>query len=153
MARLARGLMDPAYEDGNPFVAKGRTMFAEAGGRMSDPAISREIGNLLGNDLGQMRVQFQLQDLYGRTPLPRRQLVSLDMGDSGQQQSDDQEVIHQAANLTLGEGGESTEMQQRSETARPAKPRASSSKRPSRTRRPPFKKRSRSPIATTSGII
>ena len=112
MARLARGLMDPAYEDGNPFVAKGRTMFADAGRRMSDPAISREIGNLLGNDLGQMRVQFNFKT-YMVEPLYRDDNLFLwDMGDSGQQQSDDQEVIHQAVNLTLGEGGESTEMQQ-----------------------------------------
>ena len=58
MARLARGLLDPAYADPDGFVQKGRALFAEASGRLEDPSISREIGGLLGNDLGQMRVQF-----------------------------------------------------------------------------------------------
>jgi len=58
LARLARALFDPAYEDDDSFVAKGRAMFEVPIPRLSDPAISREIGMLLGNDLGQMRVQF-----------------------------------------------------------------------------------------------
>jgi len=58
LARLARALFDPSYRDNDAFVAKGRAMFGEAEPRISDPAISREIGMLLGNDLGQMRVQF-----------------------------------------------------------------------------------------------
>ncbi|MGA7805754.1 nitric oxide reductase activation protein NorD, partial [Bradyrhizobium sp.] len=58
LARLARALFDPAYADDDAFVAKGRAMFAAALPRIDDPAISREIGMLLGNDLGQMRVQF-----------------------------------------------------------------------------------------------
>ena len=33
-------------------------MFEARLARLQDPAISREIGMLLGNDLGQMRVQF-----------------------------------------------------------------------------------------------
>src|SRR5262249_44227085 len=55
LARLARALFDPAYVDDDAFVAKGRAMFAAAALRNDDPAISREIGMLLGNDLGQMR--------------------------------------------------------------------------------------------------
>ena len=58
LARLARALFDPAYEDDDSFVAKGRAMFEVPIPCLSDPAISREIGMLLGNDLGQMRVQF-----------------------------------------------------------------------------------------------
>ncbi|MGY3621066.1 VWA domain-containing protein [Bradyrhizobium sp. USDA 10063] len=61
MARLARALFDPAYADDDSFVAKGRAMFAAALPRIEDPAISREIGMLLGNDLGQMRVQFNVK--------------------------------------------------------------------------------------------
>ncbi len=44
-------------------------MFEAALPRLHDPAISREIGMLLGNDLGQMRVQFNAQDLRCRTRL------------------------------------------------------------------------------------
>ncbi|HET6390350.1 nitric oxide reductase activation protein NorD [Hyphomicrobium sp.] len=58
MARLARALFDPAYKDDNGIVAKGRHLFEAARGRLADPDISREIGGLLGNDLGQTRVQF-----------------------------------------------------------------------------------------------
>ncbi|MCA1454555.1 VWA domain-containing protein [Bradyrhizobium sp. BRP22] len=61
MARLARALFDPAYVDDDSFVAKGRAMFTAALPRIDDPAISREIGMLLGNDLGQMRVQFNVK--------------------------------------------------------------------------------------------
>jgi len=57
-ARLARALFDRSYVDDDAFVAKGRAMFDAAMSRLPDPAISREIGMLLGNDLGQMRLQF-----------------------------------------------------------------------------------------------
>jgi len=58
LARLARALFDASYEDNDGFVGKGRRMFEAVRTRIHDPAISREIGMLLGNDLGQMRVQF-----------------------------------------------------------------------------------------------
>jgi len=57
-ARLARALFDPLYRDDDSFVGKGRAMFEARLARLEDPAISREIGMLLGNDLGQMRIQF-----------------------------------------------------------------------------------------------
>ena len=55
-ARLARALLEPDWPDPHGFVAKGRALFADAD--LADPAMSRRIGGLLGNDLGQMRVQF-----------------------------------------------------------------------------------------------
>jgi hypothetical protein len=111
MARLARGLIDPGYQDDNPFVVKGREMFAAAAGRLQDPAISRELGNLLGNDLGQMRVQFNFKS-YLVEPVYRDDNLWLwDFGDAGQQQADDQDVVHQAANLTQQEGAEQTDAQ------------------------------------------
>ncbi len=58
MARLARALLDPDYADSDGFVEKGRALFAEARTRLQDPLLSRAIGGLLGNDLGQMRLQF-----------------------------------------------------------------------------------------------
>ena len=62
MARLARALIDPDYKDLDGWVAKGRELFEAHRARLDDPSISREIGTLLGNDLGQMRMQFD----YGR---------------------------------------------------------------------------------------
>jgi nitric oxide reductase NorD protein len=111
MARLARALIDERYEDDNPFVAKGRRMFAEAAGRWNDPLISREIGNLLGNDLGQMRVQFNFKT-YVIEPLYRDDNLHLwDLGDARQQPSEDQETIHQAVKLEQQEGGEQSDAQ------------------------------------------
>lgn len=58
-ARLARALIDPTYADPDDWVAKGRSLFEAAfAGRPADQALSREIGGLLGNDLGQLRIQF-----------------------------------------------------------------------------------------------
>ena len=56
MARLARALLDPAYADPDGFVEKGRALFAA--GDVQDTGLSRAIGGLIGNDMGQMRVQF-----------------------------------------------------------------------------------------------
>ena len=69
-ARLARALFDPSYDDCDGFVAKGRRMFEEKLPRIDDPTISREIGMLLGNDLGQMRVQFSAK-AYAVEPVYR----------------------------------------------------------------------------------
>ena len=111
MARLSRALIDEEYRDENPFVVKARTVFAENAHRWSDPALSREMGNLLGNDLGQMRVQFNFKT-WLIEPLYRDDNLFLwDMGDSGQQRSDDQEVMYQAVNLAPEEGGEKTDLE------------------------------------------
>lgn len=58
LARLSRALFDPFYVDDDGFVSKGRRLFEAALPNIDDPAISRDIGMRLGNDLGQMRVQF-----------------------------------------------------------------------------------------------
>ncbi|TDV35872.1 hypothetical protein C7405_105363 [Paraburkholderia caballeronis] len=60
MARLARALLDPGYVDPESWVMKARARFDDAYAHCAgaDPTIARSLGNLLGNDLGQMRVQF-----------------------------------------------------------------------------------------------
>lgn len=58
MARLARALLDPTYFDPHGWVTKGRDLFFAERVRWTDATISRSIGGLLGNDLGQMRAQF-----------------------------------------------------------------------------------------------
>jgi nitric oxide reductase NorD protein len=72
IARLSRGLLDPAYMDEDGWVKKGRALFDAAFDRTRglDPALSRELGNLLGNDLGQMRVQFNAKT-YAQEPAYR----------------------------------------------------------------------------------
>ncbi|PWT85595.1 MAG: hypothetical protein C5B56_13790 [Proteobacteria bacterium] len=58
LARLARALFDADHVDGDAFVAKGRSLFMAEMDHLADPLVSRRVGGLLGNDLGQMRVQF-----------------------------------------------------------------------------------------------
>ncbi|MEM8740813.1 MAG: VWA domain-containing protein, partial [Pseudomonadota bacterium] len=67
-ARLSRALIDPDFEDIDGWVRKGRDMFHAAGDRLEDPSISRAIGNILGNDLGQMRVQFNAKTYAPQPP-------------------------------------------------------------------------------------
>ncbi|MEM9147043.1 MAG: VWA domain-containing protein [Pseudomonadota bacterium] len=67
-ARLSRALLDPDFEDIDGWVRKGRDMFHAAQDRLDDPGISRAIGNLLGNDLGQMRVQFNAKTYAPQPP-------------------------------------------------------------------------------------
>lgn len=58
LLRLAHALLDPAREDAHPWVAKGRRLYHASQARGSDAQALRTVGVLLGNDLGQMRVQF-----------------------------------------------------------------------------------------------
>jgi hypothetical protein len=70
-ARLSRALHDPDYQDQNHWVNKGRELFeAEAVLGLDDPERFAEVGKILGNDLGQMRVRF-VQDLYAVQPAYR----------------------------------------------------------------------------------
>lgn len=70
LARLARALLDPQYGDPDEWVQKGHRLFYAEASRWDDPSISRAVGGLLGNDLGQMRVQFNARD-YVVEPLYR----------------------------------------------------------------------------------
>ena len=56
--RLSRALLDPAYEDANSWIARAKRLYAASQASGSDPAALREVGSLLGNDIGQMRLQF-----------------------------------------------------------------------------------------------
>ena len=67
-ARLARALIDPDFEDRDGWVRKGRDLFFAAQPEWDDPSISREIGNLLGNDLGQLRIQFNAKSHVVQPP-------------------------------------------------------------------------------------
>ncbi|KAA0595967.1 hypothetical protein J2848_002538 [Azospirillum lipoferum] len=58
MARLARALIDPDYDDGDAWVSKGRSLFFDGRAEWETHEFSRRVGGLLGNDLGQMRLSF-----------------------------------------------------------------------------------------------
>lgn len=60
-SRLARALHDPAYEDQNHWVNKGRELFLAVADDLENIAAFVEVGSILANDLGQMRVRFNPQ--------------------------------------------------------------------------------------------
>jgi hypothetical protein len=80
LARLARALLDPDYWDDNDWVQKGRRLFFEQQARWADQSISRTIGGLLGNDLGQMRVQFNARTYVVEPPYRDDNLGLWDFG-------------------------------------------------------------------------
>ena len=58
LLRLAHALLDPQHVDDNPWVMKGVRLFHESQRQGNHAQALREIGSQLGNDMGQMRVQF-----------------------------------------------------------------------------------------------
>ncbi len=99
LARLARALFDPQYLDPDGFVEKGRALFAAENDRLDDVSVSRRIGGLLGNDLGQMRVQFNART-YVVEPVYRDDGLGLwDFGEQAQAHDDIVELIVDAARI------------------------------------------------------
>lgn len=56
--RLARALLDSDYIDNDPWIAQGRTLFAQAAERLTDNTISWEIGVALAHGLLEKRIGF-----------------------------------------------------------------------------------------------
>lgn len=86
MARLSRALIDPDFKDENGWVTRAKRLFYERSNEWENRQISREIGGLIGNDLGQMRVQFNSKT-YVIEPAYRDDNMGL--WDFGEQQSPD----------------------------------------------------------------
>lgn len=97
-ARLSRALIDPNYRDDDLWVTKGRQMFLAVREAWVDPGISRQIGNLLGNDLGQMRIQFNPRT-YRVEPLYRDDNSGLWDTDDAPPQISDEDVIVEAVRI------------------------------------------------------
>jgi nitric oxide reductase NorD protein len=110
LARLARALFDPWYDDDDGFVAKGRAMFEARLAFLEDPAISREIGMLLGNDLGQMRVQFNART-YVVEPVYRDDGLGLwDFGDNAPSSGETLDLTVDAARVEQRDDPDQTSM-------------------------------------------
>ena len=56
--RLARALLDPDCRDDSPWVQKACRLFLDPANDLADTGLPRRLGSLLGNDIGQMRLQF-----------------------------------------------------------------------------------------------
>ncbi len=64
LGRLARSLLDPTYADAHPWVAKARGVFFKPDGSsplLLTPEAVRQAASLLGADIGQMRLPFNVR--------------------------------------------------------------------------------------------
>ncbi|RTM10599.1 MAG: VWA domain-containing protein [Hyphomicrobiales bacterium] len=96
LARLARALADPSYEDPDAWVQKGRKLFDDAEPEWHSQKISRRIGDLLGNDLGQMRVRFDPKTYVVQPPYRDDNMGLWDFGDDDQLGEDAEQVLSTA---------------------------------------------------------
>jgi hypothetical protein len=103
LARLSRSLIDPDFVDNNPWVRKGREMFFDSQAEWQDQSMSRQIGGLLGNDLGQMRVQFNQRTYVVQPPYRDDNLGIWDFGEPNAEPSDDSETITDSVRITHAE--------------------------------------------------
>ena len=63
MLRLNLALLDPSYADAHAWVRKGRELFEQQAARdLEDYEAFRAFASILGNDLGQLRIQFNARD-------------------------------------------------------------------------------------------
>ncbi|HEY3667917.1 MAG TPA: hypothetical protein VGL19_18070, partial [Polyangiaceae bacterium] len=67
-ARLARALFDDRFVDGDAWVCKARALCETSRAKWHQPGALRGLGSALGNDLGQMRVQFNAADYVVEPP-------------------------------------------------------------------------------------
>ncbi len=115
MARLARALIDEEFTDDDPWVSKGRRLFFEQRAYWEDQSISRALGGPLGNDMGQMRVQFNFKT-YVVEPAYRDDNQGVwNFGDMAEPSPDEDDVVTQGARLADGEKGPEREEEEESE--------------------------------------
>lgn len=98
-ARLSRALIDPDFQEIDGWVRKGRDRFFELEERWEDPAVSREMGNLLGNDLGQMRVQFNPRTYIVEPPYRDDNLGLWDFGEQDTPEQEEAELLFESIRI------------------------------------------------------
>ena len=96
LTRLSRALIDSDYKDRDGWVQKGKDMFFNPENDMTDPTMCRKIGVLLGNDLGQLRAQFNAKT-YVVEPAYRDDNMGLwDFGDQQGNEEDNEGMFIEA---------------------------------------------------------
>jgi Mg-chelatase subunit ChlD len=115
LARLSRALFDPAYEDNHGFIAKGRALVAAAD--PFDPEACRRIGGLLGNDLGQARVQFNARTHVVEPAYRDDGLGLWDFGDKAEAPTEMIDLMVEAARVRQEAGDDGRTEQGPPETA------------------------------------
>lgn len=123
LARLSRALIDPSYRDEHGWIEKGRALFAAAMADGHDPAISRQIGGLLGNDIGQMRLQFNPRT-YVVEPSYRDDNMGLwDFGDQQGEHAEEIEIGAESVRIEQKERDDGKPNDRIDETSPRARPR------------------------------
>ena len=109
-ARLARALLDPEYADDSPWIAKARTLFFAPDVDLTDPAFVRPMASALGNDIGQMRLQFNSKT-WVIEPIYRDDNTALWEPDKNEQglMMEDEEVMLVQPELVESAGGDTLE--------------------------------------------
>lgn len=118
LARLSRALIDPAFRDHDPWVRKGREMFHDQRGRWDDSEMSREMGSLLGNDLGQMRVQFNAKTYVVQPPYRDDNLGLWDFGEPSTSADEQAEIMTDSIKIQQTENEDQPHQRERAEQAR-----------------------------------
>jgi nitric oxide reductase NorD protein len=95
-ARLSRALADPDCDDPDAWVRKGRDAFLAAEPEWEDQNVSRRIGDLLGNDIGQMRIRFDARNYIVQPPYRDDNLGLWDFGEEEQQMLNAEQVFDSA---------------------------------------------------------
>ncbi len=99
LARLARALIDDNYHDSDGWVQKGRDLFLDPANDMTDPAMCRRIGVLLGNDLGQLRAQFNSKTYVIEPPYRDDNMGLWDFGDHQGDEEDNDGIFIEAMRM------------------------------------------------------
>jgi len=123
LARLSRALIDPSYRDAHGWVEKGCTLFAAAMADWRDPAISRRIGGLLGNDVGQMRLQFNPQTHVVEPSYRDDNMGLWDFGDQQGEPAEEIEIGAESIRLERKEGNDGKPNERIDEASPRARPR------------------------------
>ena len=107
LARLARALIDENFKDRDGWVQKGRDMFFDSTNDMTDPAMCRRIGVLLGNDLGQLRAQFNAKTYVVEPPYRDDNMGLWDFGDQQGEEEDENGIFIEAMRMDQQEDSSS----------------------------------------------
>ena len=116
LARLSRALIDKDFKDRDGWVQKGRDMFFDSSNDMTDPTMCRKIGVLLGNDLGQLRAQFNAKTYVVEPPYRDDNMGLWDFGDRQGEEEDESGIFIEAMRMDEQEQqDESSQNQDRQE--------------------------------------
>ena len=99
LARLSRALLDDDYHDPNGWVQKGKQMFFDKNNDFQNPNFCRNIGSLLGNDLGQLRAQFNAKTYVIEPPYRDDNMGLWDFGNPEGQEQDEQGIFIEAMRM------------------------------------------------------